>query len=201
MDFKAAAKLGHYISKDYARDVFELLVNYRTISASEAASRLNLHVNTAQEFLEAMAELDILSKEQVSEGKRPYFRYSLKTQQISMQVDLSKMERKSSDGIPAMRIRERKDARARFTTGRSGQAISSVAVWTGTGRERKERRINLTTAQGKFLYHLPFPDGDPMTVAEIMTKAGVDETFSAEVVDIFELLECYGVIESPGSKT
>ena len=50
MDFKKAALLGTYISKDYAEDVFKLLVNYKSISASEAASRLNLHIKTAQDF-------------------------------------------------------------------------------------------------------------------------------------------------------
>ena len=40
MDFKRAAKLGNYLSKDYAEDFFNLLVNYQDISASEAASRL-----------------------------------------------------------------------------------------------------------------------------------------------------------------
>ena len=55
MDFKQAAILGSFISKDYAEDIFELLVNYQAISASEAAARLNLHIKTAQDFLEALA--------------------------------------------------------------------------------------------------------------------------------------------------
>lgn len=54
MDFETAAKLGAYFSKDYAEELFRLLVNYKDISASEAASRLNLHIQTVQDFLEAM---------------------------------------------------------------------------------------------------------------------------------------------------
>jgi transposase len=65
MDFKRAATLGSYMSKDYAEDLFRLLVTYQDISASEAASRLNLHIKTVQDFLEAMASLDILSKTEV----------------------------------------------------------------------------------------------------------------------------------------
>ena len=79
MDFRNAAKLGTYLSKDYAEDFFGLLVNYQDISASEAVSRLGLHIRTAQDFLEAMASLGILEKEEVYEKKRPYFRYSLST--------------------------------------------------------------------------------------------------------------------------
>jgi len=79
MDFKTAAILGTYISKSYAEDFFKLLVNYHDISASEAASRLGLHIRTAQDFLDAMASLGILEKVEVYEKKRPYFRYSLQT--------------------------------------------------------------------------------------------------------------------------
>ena len=52
MDFKQAALLGACLAKDYAPEMFRLLVNYRSLSASEAASRLDLHVQPAQTFLE-----------------------------------------------------------------------------------------------------------------------------------------------------
>ena len=96
MDFKTAAILGTYISKDYAEDFFKLLVNYHDISASEAASRLGLHIRTAQDFLDAMASLGTLNKVEVYEKKRPYFRYSLQTQHIQMEIDLTKIEKKRS---------------------------------------------------------------------------------------------------------
>ena len=91
MDFKEAAKLGNYLAKDYAEDFFALLVNYQDISASEAASRLGLHIRTAQDFLEAMASLNILEKEEVYQKKRPYFRYTLKTDHIRMDIDLAEV--------------------------------------------------------------------------------------------------------------
>ena len=49
------------------------------------------------------------------------------------------------------------------------------------GREREERKIKLTTPQGKFLYHLPFPKAVPLSVADIMQKAGIDETLAPEI--------------------
>ena len=57
MDFENAARLGACLSKDYAPEMFRLLVDYRSLSASEAASRLNLHVRTAQSFLEALESM------------------------------------------------------------------------------------------------------------------------------------------------
>jgi predicted transcriptional regulator len=195
MDFKTAAKLGQYISKDYAEDLFELLVNYQDISASEAASRLNLHIKTVQDFLDAMVSLDILFKKEVYEKKRPYFRYSLKKQRIRMDIDLSMIRKEKSEGENLKKIREKKNANVRFSLGRSGDYIHSVVIWTGEGRERKERMIKLTSPQGKFLYHLPFPNAVPLSITKVMQKAGVDERFSSEILDIAGMLEEYRVIE------
>jgi len=195
MDFKTAARLGAYIAKDFAEGMFELLVNYRDISASEAASRLNLHISTAQEFLEAMASLGIVAKKEVAEKKRPYFRYSLQIQKISMEIDLSEIKAQPTKRELTRKIRECKDAGARFTTARSDQRISAVAIWTGEGRERKERKISLTSSQGKFLFHLPFPDAESLSISEIMRKAEVDDSQSPEILDIVGVLDTFGIIE------
>ena len=196
MDFKTAAKLGAYFSKDYAEEILRLLVNYIDISASEAASRLNIHIQTAQDFLEAMTSLDILSKKEVYEKKRPYFRYSLKKKKIAMDIDLaSLLEQKQPEGKLSKKIRENKDSGARFTTARYDPYLSSVVIWIGEGRDRKERKINLTIPQGKFLFKLPFPTAEFQTIAEIMQKTGVDKVHSPEILDIVELLEKYGVIK------
>ena len=196
MDFETAAKFGAYFSKDYAKEIFRLLVNYKDISASEAASRVNLHIQTAQDFLEAMASLGILSKQEVYEKKRPYFRYSLQKKKIVVDIDLaSLLEHRQPEGKLSKKIRENKDSDARFTTARYDPYFSTVAIWIGEGRDRRERKINLTIPQGKFLYQLPFPTAEFLTVTEIMQKAGVDKSQSPEILDIVKLLEEYGVIE------
>lgn len=196
MNFKQAAILGSYISKDYAEDLFRLLATYTSISASEAASRLNLHIKTVQDFLEAMAELEILEKEEVYEKKRPYFRYILKVRSISMDLDLSPLfPTGQKPEEPSLRIRERKNAGVRFTTARNNQYISSVAIWQGKGRERTERRINLSIPQGRFLFHLPFPSAGYLSILEIMKKAEVDASNSSEILDIVDALIDLKVIE------
>jgi hypothetical protein len=196
MDFKEAAKLGTYLAKDYAQDFFALLVNYQDISASEAASRLGLHIRTAQDFLEAMALLDILSKEEVYEKKRPYFRYTLKTDHIRMDIDLTKIQQEQAPDDLVREIRERSNAGANFSLARGGEFISHVSLWTGEGRDRKERKISLTRPQGFFLYHLPFPNTTPLPIVDIMRKANVKEELAPEILDIVQLLEKYKVIET-----
>lgn len=195
MDFRTAARYATLLSKEYAEDIFDLLVNYQAISASEVAARLDLHIKTAQDFLESLAQLGILTKEEVLEKKRPYFRYILKQTRILIDIDLMQVKRELTHNSLSIRIREVEHAGARFVTARSDDYITSVTIWTGEGREREERKIKLTTPQGKFLYHLPFPKARPLAIAEIMQKAGIDESLAPEVLDLVNLLEKYHVIE------
>jgi len=195
MDFKTATILGTYISKSYAEDFFKLLVNYHDISASEAASRLGLHIRTSQDFLDAMASLDILEKIEVYEKKRPYYRYSLRTQRIQMDIDLTKIEKKRSAGDLDRCVREKANTGANFVISRDGKTISHVVGWSGIERDHKEHRISLTRSQGMFLYNLPFPNAEFLSIAEVMEKADVGTDLAPEILDIVEILAKYGVIE------
>lgn len=196
MDFHTAAKYGSLLYKDYAEDIFRLLVNYRAISASEVATRLNLHIKTAQDFLESLEQLDIVSKEEVLEKKRPYYRYILKQTRLIIDIDLMQVKKEPSPNSLSSHIREKENAGARFSAARHDDYITSVTIWTGSGREREERKIKLTTPQGKFLYHLPFPKAQPLMVDEIMQKAGIDQSLAPEIIDLVQLLEKYSVIET-----
>ncbi len=195
MDFQTAATLGAFLARDYAEAMLVLLATYQDISASEAASRLGLHIQTAQDALETMTSLGILSKVEVSEKKRPYFRYKLEKELIHLEIDLKELQKEKPAGKLSQPIREKRNAGAQFTTARGGNAISSVVIWTGEGRDRKERRINLTTPQGRFLYHLPFPNAEPASIEDIMRKAGLGDELSPEILDIVSELIKLGVIE------
>lgn len=195
MDFKTAAQLGGYLAKDYAEEFFRLLVNYKDISASEAASRLGLHIRTAQDFLEGLTEVGILQREEVYEKKRPYYRYILSKERIYLEIDLTQFEQTHTNSNAARRIREKSNSGVNFSLARGGEYIGHVTLWTGEGRDRKERKISLTQPQGRFLYHLPFPNADFLRIDEIMRKADIDEELLPEILDIVELLGQYGTIE------
>ena len=195
MNFETAALYGAILSKDYAEDFFKLLVNYQDISASEAASRLSLHIRTAQDFLENLTELEVVKKTEVFERKRPYFRYTLVQTKLKLELDLSLFEKENpGEGLSRL-IREMKENGANFAIARTGDCFSTVTVWEGEGRERQEHKISLTTPQGKFLFHLPFPQARPMTISDIMEKAVIEEDYSKEIQDIVDELIQLDVIE------
>ena len=196
MDFIEARKLSNYLSKGYAEEIFRLLMTYQDISATEAASRLNLHVQTAQEFLETMTAYEILNKEEVSESKRPYFRYKLAKRKISLEIDLDKvLAAEVNTNEAEYSIREKKNSGAKFTLARNGKHFSNVSIWKGDGRGGKERKINLTESQGLFLFNLPFPDALPLSVDEILTRSEVDIAHKPEILDIVKELVELSVIE------
>jgi hypothetical protein len=88
-----------------------------------------------------------------------------------------------------------KDIGANFTVARSGDCFSAVTIWEGEGRERNVQNISLTTPQGKFLFHLPFPQSRPISIADVMEKAEVDLEYSTEIQDIVDELVRLEVIE------
>lgn len=194
--FDKLALFGSYISKNYARDILQVLYTYQDVSASEAASRLGLHINTVQEFLEAMTKLDIVSREEVSEKKRPYFRYKLKSDILNLKINLKELFKSTGEeDVNSMKIREKGNSFATFSRAKNNLFFSSVMILTGEGRDRKEKRINLTKAQGVFLYNLPFPDGKHQSIAEIMSKSDIEAIHLPEIMDIVNLLIDFQVVE------
>jgi len=193
--FEDAANLGRCLAKDYAADMFRLLASYTSLSASEAASRLNLHVQTAQAFLDALVALAIVDKQESTDKTRPYFRYVLKVTRITLEVDLALLSGHRPDQALARLVRERRTSAARFVTSRRRNAVTTVVAWVGMGRDRDERRINLTRAQGAFLFHLPFPSEDPRPIRDILEDAAVEPAQVREVFDLLERLEALGAVD------
>lgn len=195
MNFKEAAKISAYLSKDYAEKIFRLIMAYQDISASEAASRLGIHIRTVQDFLETMTEYDVINKKEVYEKKRPYYRYSIMKKKIEINIDLEKEFSSLLNNPSDFKIKEARETGVKFSMARNGEYFSTVTLWIGEGRTSKERKINLTSAQGQFLYYLPFPDGLPLSIDEIMEKASIGEINRSEIVDLVNELHELNVIE------
>jgi len=202
MDLKSVQRFANVLAKPFAGDILKLLANYASISSSEAASRLDLHIKTAQDFLEELTVLEITNKQQVYEKKRPYYRYKLLKYQFTIDVDLSSLADKAqhSDKRLDKKIRERQNNNAIFTMSRTRDFLSSVTIFVGKGRSKKQRKISLTRAQGTFLHHLPFPTAQPRAIGEIIKHAGIEKSNHLEIFDIVELLTDYHIIENYSDK-
>jgi len=58
--------------------------------------------------------------------------------------------------------------------------------------------LNLTNAQGKFLYHLPFPTAKAESIAQILNSANLKSKYIEEIYDMILLLNKFDVIEFAG---
>jgi len=195
MDFKKAKILSNYLSRDYAEEIFKFLVNYKDVSASEIASRLNMHIRPIQEFLEVMVSYEIAEKKEVYEKKRPYNRYSIKKSKIEIIIDLDEVFKNEKRQKSNFRIREYKNSVAKFSVARNGEYFSAITIWNKQKRDSKEHKISLTISQGKFLYYLPFPNAAPLTIDELINKANIDKSNKAEILDIVEVLHKNKIVE------
>ncbi|OFY65070.1 MAG: hypothetical protein A2Y71_15455 [Bacteroidetes bacterium RBG_13_42_15] len=95
-----------------------------------------------------------------------------------------------------LKIREKRNAGIKFTTSGSNDYISSVTIWMSEGRNRTERKINLSIPKGKFLFYLHFPNADYLSIKQIMRKAQADNANIPEIIDIVNVLIELGVIEN-----
>jgi predicted transcriptional regulator len=197
MDYIQLSRFGSYISKEYSKEIFNLLMKYSDISASEAASRLNLHIKTVQDFLEAMADSGILTKEKVRDKRRPFYRYALKETKINIELDLKDIadQQGQEKDTSSYKIREKTNSGARFNTARYDSYFNSVVIWHGIGRDRKERKYNLTVHQGKVLFNLPFPGAEPLSIESLMDLTNIERNHMPEILDIITLLIENNVIE------
>jgi hypothetical protein len=194
--FENISKLSYLLSKDYARGILSLLASYNSISSSVAASHLDIHIKTAQDFLEGMFEIGILSREEVRDGKRPYYQYFLAQRKHTIELDFDALvEPFDINKVLDAKIREKSDNAAAFHTSSKSGEISAVTLYEGKGRFRKERKILLTADQGRFLFHIPFPTENLLSIREIIQKAGIGIKSASELADIFSILDRAGALE------
>lgn len=196
---RAFSKFSGLLGKSFAEEFFRLLLAYRSVSASEAASRLNLHVKTAQDFLEGLEELGIVSKQKVFEKKRPYFRFALERESFEIKVDLRELPGVAPPAeFESVLIREKKNSGCVFKASPRTGLPASVIFYTGKGRAKREWKVSLTENQGRFLYHLPFPTEAPAGFRAVLEKAGIEPAYEPEVSDIVRFLGEHGIIEISG---
>ena len=137
-----------------------------------------------------------MSKTEVSEGKRPYFRYVLHRTDLNFNFDLGQLRQNHNSNEISKKIREARNSGAIFTEGTGPESISSIRLFVGKGRGRKERKLNLTGKQGRFIYFLPFPNEDPLEVGQLLQKAGLQNNDLPEILDLLNLIREYGAIET-----
>lgn len=196
MDFETVRLTATLLSKPFAHDFMAIIAAYQSVSAAQVASRLGLHIKTAQDFLEQWHQLGYLQRQLVQEGKRPFYRYQLQKNQIEIRFDWQTIAATDTDeALLDCPLRERKNVDVQFTVAGNKQSIAAITIFSGNGRARTEQRWNLTAAQGQFVFHLPFPTAPMLNSRAILTAGGIGKEYYGEILDLVRQLKHFKVIE------
>jgi len=195
LQFSELQHLCGLLAKNYAADILRLLRLYESISASEAASRLGLHIKTAQDILDGLALCNFVNKMAITQGKRPYYRYFLIHTRVQFGFDIeSLLDKPKLEDLRTKKFREQKNSGVIFNTSPKEDRIVSFVSVTGTGRKKTQQKFLLTQMQGRFLYSFPFPTELFLSVAEICSKAKIEDKYMDEILDIVDVLLMKNII-------
>ncbi len=70
-------------------DILRFIAGKGTVTASEAAHGLQIHVATAVKYLSALYDLNILNREMRKTGRRPAYAYRLKSETVRIEFSFS----------------------------------------------------------------------------------------------------------------
>lgn len=168
--------------------------------AADIASILDIHISTAKKYLDKLNSYHLLLKEVVptQPGKPTY--YALQTKQIHLTLDLDIMSQnfQSKSSIPDILIREKKGSypQASFLFS-NRRKVKTIKIRKRTKALRYvTHKIELSSAESRFMQFLPHPTMEPKSIIKICTKAQITDYFSQKSIFNFtQKLIKLGIIE------
>ena len=161
------------------------------------AGVLNIHIATAQKYLEALEQSGIISSRDRPSKPRTAKEYSLISPRISIEIDIEALAGAgggAGGGTPDLgeiMVRERARSDVAFEWDDAGQRITAVLFFRKGLRRRMERKVVLSPDEGRFLWHVPFQSESFRTAQDILGRSGVrmNPFRVMEMVRKFETLE------------
>lgn len=191
-------KLASLIGKEHTGRILYILYKTPNKSASRIAKILNIHIATAQSYLEDLEKLDIVKSKIKKQGIKPYKEYFLTKTRISIDIDLNELDAEDQEEQEILRrtkIREKKDLKILYETNQEKSIITRIHFYEDLGRKNIQYSLDLDEVEGKFTWFIPFPSADPQTILEIREKAGIYEFYQQKILNLIEKLEEFGLIE------
>lgn len=172
----------------------------RSITPTELADILQIHISTAKKYLELLAKYKFATKEILTDKLGRPTVYTLKTNRIdiSLTFDNDSFNDNLDVEIWNPLIREVKGieklANYEFD---SNDLIKEIRVKTRTKAKRfVTQTIELSKNEQLFMKHLPFSTQDPKSLIKICTKANIKSEIEMKAIENFvrKLLK-YNLIE------
>ncbi|MFX1294080.1 MAG: hypothetical protein ACFFD2_04380 [Promethearchaeota archaeon] len=195
---KKTKKLSNLIGKEHTDKILHILYKTPNKSASEIAKILNIHIATAQSYLEDLEKFDIVKFRIRKEGIKPYKEYFLIKTKIRIEIDLNeldKVDQKEQEILRRTRIREKKDLKILYEINQEKSIIKRIHFYEDIGRKNIQYSLDLDELEGRFTWFIPFPSAELQTILKICEKAGIYKIHQQKIIELIKKLEEFGLIE------
>jgi hypothetical protein len=194
-------RLAMVLSRDMTGKILSLLYVTPYQSASDIARLFNIHIATAQKYLVEMRECGLLNSRIRRNSTRPTDEYWLSKNRFDIFIDLEQMPKLTDLELKAANtfIRQKESEQVAFDSNRTHQMITEIILLNSSERSRVDQRIKLDDVEGRFTWHLPSPEDQPMSILELVKKANLPLTDLPRVMDLVEKLANIELDSSDGS--
>jgi hypothetical protein len=196
MDTPLVRRRAAVLGKGLSMQILGYLSSSPYSMASEIAGHFDIHIATAAKHLSEMEKARLVSHRMRQTGRRPAKEYFLLSDTIKMEVDFSKVAgNQEGPGLPGERIRERANENVAYDWDPERPIIKEIITLGGDGDRKKAERILLDEVEGRFLWHVPFPGGEPRTPTEIAEEAGIGKGDLSRIHLFLDRLLDVGIVE------
>lgn len=183
-------RLAQALGRPFAGEILASLYEKPYQSASDIARVLDIHVATAQKYLQELKECGVLGTRPRKGVSRPTEEYWVASPRISIDIDFDRLTTREDAEARAnqMFVREASGSTAVFESDPKGERITEVLLLEDGERRRIATRMPLGEAEGRFLYQVPPSGQAARSVLDIATRANLPKTSLADCLDLCERL-------------
>ena len=197
-DLKEAREVMTALAREYCIDLLRELHGTGWSTASEVARNLGIHVATAMRKLSELETLQLLEK-RVRAGSDlvEYRPVSARVEIVlDFEAEAKAAKRDARSVAKSILVRERPNRKVVLEADERAEVVRRV-VFVKTVRLRTTAQVmELTEAEGRFLWHLPFASEQAASVAEVCRRAKIENPIHvSKLLDFVKEMESRGVVE------
>ena len=186
------------LAREYCIDLLRELHGTGWSTASEVARNLGIHVATAMRKLSELETLQLLEK-RVRAGSDlvEYRPVSARVEIVlDFEAEAKAAKRDARSVAKSILVRERPNRKVVLEADERAEVVRRV-VFVKTVRLRTTAQVmELTEAEGRFLWHLPFASEQAASVAEVCRRAKIENPIHvSKLLDFVKEMESRGVVE------
>jgi len=197
-DLEEAREVMTALAREYCIDLLRELHGTGWSTASEVARNLGIHVATAMRKLSELETLQLLEK-RVRAGSDlvEYRPVSARVEIVlDFEAEAKAAKRDARSVAKSILVRERPNRKVVLEADERAEVVRRV-VFVKTVRLRTTAQVmELTEAEGRFLWHLPFASEQAASVAEVCRRAKIENPIHvSKLLDFVKEMESRGVVE------